>query len=129
MISGLLNRLPSFRLGTGTEHSSAPDYVKAHPFFEGLDWTKLERLEYTPPFIPQVSHMFDVRNIDPEFVNEPIPKSILEDSAIAAETRMNALPFDVMGLSSTATKDSFNGFTFIGDSHLAGDIQNESEAI
>ena len=56
--------------------------MKAHPFFEGIDWEKLDNLKYRPPFVPQVSHMFDVRNIDPQFVNEPIPQSVIDDGVL-----------------------------------------------
>ena len=79
-----------------------------HPFFEGLDWDKLYQKEYPPPFTPTVSHMYDLRNIDPTFVNEPIPQSVLEDSVLNAEVEVNA---NVV----PAESETFKGFTFMGE--------------
>ncbi|KAJ2821121.1 hypothetical protein IWW50_004770, partial [Coemansia erecta] len=40
------------------------------------------RQEYAPPFVPKVSSIFDLSNIDPEFRNEPIPESILSEGQV-----------------------------------------------
>ncbi|KAJ1642022.1 hypothetical protein LPJ64_006090, partial [Coemansia asiatica] len=40
------------------------------------------RQEYAPPFVPKVSSIFDLSNIDPEFRNEPIPQSILAEGHV-----------------------------------------------
>ncbi|KAJ1894381.1 Serine/threonine-protein kinase Sgk2 [Kickxella alabastrina] len=75
----IMKRDPQGRLGHGvfgTEH------VKRHPFFHGVDWGKIYRQEYAPPFVPKVSSIFDLSNIDPEFRNEPIPESILAEGQI-----------------------------------------------
>lgn len=106
IISGLLHRSPYFRLGTGDNNTSNPKNVKSHPFFEGLDWDRLYRREYTPPFVPTVAHLYDLRNIDPQFVNEPIPQSILDDSILTATVSASAV--EVSG-------DAFQGFTFAGN--------------
>lgn len=83
--------MPNFRLGSGPNGTSTPEAVKAHPFFEGIDWQKLDGLKYRPPFVPQVAHMFDVRNIDPQFVNEPIPQSVLDDGLLRGLAGESAL--------------------------------------
>jgi serine/threonine protein kinase len=79
-ITGLLHRSSCYRLGSGPNNVSDPEQIKKHKFFEGLDWEKLYRKEYKPPYVPTVTHKYDVRNIDPTFLNEPIPGSILEDN-------------------------------------------------
>jgi len=52
-----------------------PEIIKAHPFFNGIDWGKLIRKEITPPFIPNVQSPDDVGNIDPDFLEEDINDS------------------------------------------------------
>jgi len=45
-LSQLLDRRPAHRLGNG-EHGV--EDIKAHPWFAGVDWTKLEARRVTPP--------------------------------------------------------------------------------
>ncbi|KAJ1673112.1 Serine/threonine-protein kinase Sgk2, partial [Spiromyces aspiralis] len=78
-ISRLMERNPKYRLGygmMGTEH------IKSHIFYYGIDWGKVYRMEYQPPFVPDVTSVFDLSNIDPEFKNEPIPESILKEGTV-----------------------------------------------
>ncbi|KAI7830073.1 kinase-like domain-containing protein [Kickxella alabastrina] len=75
----IMKRDPQDRLGHGV---FGTENVKRHPFFHGIDWGKIYRQEYAPPFVPKVSSIFDLSNIDPEFRNEPIPESILAEGQI-----------------------------------------------
>ena len=115
VISGLLHRSPYFRLGTGANNTSNPTNVKNHPFFEGIDWNKLYRKEYAPPFVPVVSHMYDLRNIDPQFVNEPIPQSVINDGLQCAQLEVQVSEIDTMKHTFGTT---FKGFTFVGENQL-----------
>lgn len=45
--------------------------LKAHPFFRGIDWEKLERKEIEPPFKPVVASETDIGNFDTTFTSEP----------------------------------------------------------
>ncbi|KAJ2675079.1 Serine/threonine-protein kinase Sgk2 [Coemansia spiralis] len=88
----LMDRNPKTRLGHGV---FGTENVKRHVFFHGIDWGKIYRQEYAPPFVPKVSSIFDLSNIDPEFRNEPIPESIFSEgqvdiSAEAAEAERQA---------------------------------------
>ncbi|KAI9501348.1 putative RAC-beta serine/threonine-protein kinase-A, partial [Coemansia spiralis] len=67
------------RLGHGV---FGTENVKRHVFFHGIDWGKIYRQEYAPPFVPKVSSIFDLSNIDPEFRNEPIPESIFSEGQV-----------------------------------------------
>ena len=50
---------PKLRLGyTGTEE------IKEHPFFENIDWFKLERRGIDPPYKPRLNGDYDLSNID-----------------------------------------------------------------
>ncbi|KAJ1726639.1 Serine/threonine-protein kinase Sgk2 [Coemansia biformis] len=75
----LMERDPRNRVGHGM---FGTENVKRHAFFHGIDWGKIYRQEYAPPFVPQVSSIFDLSNIDPEFRNEPIPESIISDGQV-----------------------------------------------
>ncbi|KAJ2742008.1 Serine/threonine-protein kinase Sgk2 [Coemansia sp. BCRC 34301] len=78
-IMRILERDPQKRLGHGV---FGTENVKRHVFFHGIDWAKIYRQEYAPPFVPKVSSIFDLSNIDPEFRNEPIPQSILMEGQV-----------------------------------------------
>ncbi|KAJ1895859.1 Serine/threonine-protein kinase Sgk2 [Kickxella alabastrina] len=78
-ITRILERDPQKRLGNGV---FGTENVKRHPFFHGIEWPKIHRQEYAPPFVPKVSSIFDLSNIDPEFRNEPIPESILAEGQV-----------------------------------------------
>jgi serine/threonine protein kinase len=67
LLSGLLERDPSKRLGSSTEDALE---IKRHPWFAKLDWDKLMAKAVPPPFKPYVSSPEDTRNIDKMFLNE-----------------------------------------------------------
>lgn len=64
LILKLLNRDPSKRLGSGRRGGQD---IMDHAFFEPLDWEKVLRKEYTPPFVPEVSSIDDVTNVPEMF--------------------------------------------------------------
>lgn len=49
LLKKLLNRNPEERLG-----SKGAEYIKAHPFFDRIDWRKLLSRKYEPAFKPNV---------------------------------------------------------------------------
>ncbi|KAI9260760.1 hypothetical protein BDA99DRAFT_513146 [Phascolomyces articulosus] len=63
----LLNRDPAKRLGAG--ESDALE-VKAHPFFNEVDWKALLAKRISPPFIPTIKGPLDTSNFDEEFTQE-----------------------------------------------------------
>ncbi|PVU97072.1 hypothetical protein BB561_000784 [Smittium simulii] len=79
-ISRLMIKEPSLRLGHG---ASGTDDLKSHLYFYGISWEKIYNKEYHPPFVPKQSSIFELDNISPEFRNEPIPKSILNDGNVS----------------------------------------------
>jgi len=91
MIRRLLERDPAKRITSAQ--------LKAHPFFESIDWEKLERKEIKPPFIPVCTGSDDVRYFDVAFTREipRLPKSRPQDAAAAADD------------------DDFDNFTFDGE--------------
>eukprot|EP01103_Thecamoeba_quadrilineata_P008579 TRINITY_DN18314_c0_g1_i1.p1 TRINITY_DN18314_c0_g1~~TRINITY_DN18314_c0_g1_i1.p1 ORF type:complete len:442 (-),score=107.60 TRINITY_DN18314_c0_g1_i1:55-1380(-) len=63
LLQGLLQRDPEKRLADARQ-------IKAHPFFQPIDWEKLLSKDVTPPFIPPVSGKHDTSLIDEAFTNE-----------------------------------------------------------
>ncbi len=133
----MLIKTPEQRLGGSL---ADVEEIKQHPYFASIDWTALERKEVntssllpppslhthtctppqvTPPFDPKVESSFDLRNIDPEFVKEPIPGSAFMNS-------IRVLPFIAVLLDppspppsqerhmNVKVSDAFDGFTYAG---------------
>jgi len=66
----------------------------SHPYFESIDWKKLNSKEINPPYIPQVSSSDSIENIDTTFTSKDVK---LDDGD--------------GGISNDEQKD-FNGFTW-----------------
>ena len=72
LLRGLLQRDPNNRLNI--------HQIKAHPFFQSIDWDDLFARKVTPPYIPNVRGETDVRNIDTDFTNEVAAETLVENS-------------------------------------------------
>eukprot|EP00052_Salpingoeca_macrocollata_P010694 m.82968 g.82968 ORF g.82968 m.82968 type:complete len:514 (+) comp17685_c0_seq1:202-1743(+) len=107
-LAGLLERNPAGRLGSGPRDG---EDVKAHDFFADLDWDALEKRKVKPPFDPHVESEFDLRNFDPEFVNEPLPSP-----SAGAKGGMRACSMEVT--LNVQADQLFDGFSYVGDSVL-----------
>lgn len=69
LLSGLLEKQPSKRLGGGPEDVRD---IMSHPFFACIDWNDLVLKKITPPFKPQVTSDTDTRYFDSEFTGESV---------------------------------------------------------
>ncbi|KAI3653224.1 hypothetical protein MP228_002649 [Amoeboaphelidium protococcarum] len=68
IISRLLHRVPNQRLGFGGIENEL--LIKEHPFFsQHLDWQLLYDKKITPPYVPQVANLMDVKWFDSQFTN------------------------------------------------------------
>ncbi|KIM90639.1 hypothetical protein PILCRDRAFT_29795, partial [Piloderma croceum F 1598] len=67
-VKGLLNRNPKHRLGAQTDTAE----LKAHPFFQSIDWDALLLKQVTPPFKPVVESDESTANFDPEFTSADV---------------------------------------------------------
>ncbi|KCV73160.1 AGC/SGK protein kinase [Fonticula alba] len=151
LISLLLIRDPTQRLG-GCENGALA--VQGHEFFKDIDWALLFNRGYQPPFNPQVDGPLDLRNFDPQFLDEPIPESLRRESALAEAASVAAAtaasrggggsPLDggysTSGADAASTleegrivvdveiDDAFAGFSYAGDedSFLSGALADDA---
>jgi len=66
-VKGLLTKDPAKRLGSG---ASGEADMKAHPFFNGINWDKIDSRDADPPFKPAKGKNA-VANFDADFTSEP----------------------------------------------------------
>jgi serum/glucocorticoid-regulated kinase 2 len=95
IISKLLNRSTSERLGSGT---LGVEEIKSHPWFQGIDWDRLSTRQLDPIFQPQVGTAPDDMSCFFEaFAKEPL----VDPEETASTGSLN--PSDI---------DAFRGFEF-----------------
>ena len=93
ILTGLLNRDPSKRLGT-----NGAEEIRKHPFFaDHIDFDKLLRKKIQPPFKPSVSSPVDVSNFDTVFTAEEAVDSFVDGTQL-----------------SQTVQDQFAGFSYGG---------------
>jgi len=99
LIEQLLRKVPTERLGSGPEDVAD---IKRQPFFDQIDWEKLEARKIPPPWKPPVSGPTDLTQVDKVFIQEAVSPSVQEQY-----------------IGSVTNKDPmFNGFTYVGEAHL-----------
>ncbi|KAE9397301.1 kinase-like protein [Gymnopus androsaceus JB14] len=106
VMTGLLQRDPARRLG-----ANGGEEIKRHPFFaKYIDWERLIKKGYPPPFKPSVESVLDVANFDPDFTNEEPQDSVVTESAL-----------------SETVQDQFRGFTYNpANEHLSESVSYPS---
>lgn len=70
----LLMKRPRDRLGFGGFSE-----IQNHHFFQHLDWEKLQTREITPPYVPSVDSLLDLRFIDRSLIREDPREGTVED--------------------------------------------------
>ncbi|XP_022710190.1 uncharacterized protein LOC111272816 isoform X2 [Varroa jacobsoni] len=81
LIQNLLQRDPENRLGTP---ECGRGDIRDHPFFDGINWSQVERKQLTPHFKPFIHGASDVSNFDEDFTREPAVLTPIEDDVLAA---------------------------------------------
>ncbi|GMF99427.1 hypothetical protein B5S33_g99 [[Candida] boidinii] len=102
LIKGLLNRDPRKRLGY-----NGVSEIKNNPFFDDVDWNKLNSKGYIPPYKPPVKDNSDTSNISSEFTNEKPMDSVVDDYL------------------SESVQKQFGGWTYVGSYSASNAYQNE----
>lgn len=70
LITKLLVSKPGERLGVKGHEGWAA--IKAHPFFQGIDWDAIKNLRCPAPFIPIIKNNQDCSNFDEIFTSEDV---------------------------------------------------------
>ena len=73
LIGALLRKDPTQRLGS--PQNGGISSIKEHPFFEGLDWSRVLKKGYQPPIKPSVTKANDVAHIDSDLLKEEMTRS------------------------------------------------------
>jgi len=82
LLSKLLVRDPNQRLG-----AKGAEEIKAHPFFQNINWDDLKNLKIKPPIIPTLTRPDDLRNFDKEYTNEPVAETPVKNIGIINDPR------------------------------------------
>jgi len=82
LLSKLLVKNPSKRLGF-----NGSDEIKAHPFFEDINWEEVELLKLKPPIVPTLTRPDDLRNFDRIYLNEPVVETPSNNPKILADPK------------------------------------------
>jgi len=96
IIVAFLNRDPKKRLGSENDL----DEIKEHPFFEDVDWDKLNKRQLTCSFQPKIKSDLDTDNFEDTFTSEEVVDSVVDGSALSQTL--------------TGHTEDFDGFTFKG---------------
>ena len=119
-VKGLLNRNPKHRLGAIDDARE----LRAHPFFNDVDWDALGKKNLTPPFKPRLKSETDTSNFDPEFTNALNgPASSLNARAAALATGVNTAETPI----SPTMQANFKGFTFVDESALEKQFEDDDD--
>ncbi|KAF2843102.1 kinase-like protein [Patellaria atrata CBS 101060] len=109
-VKGLLNRNPKHRLGATND----AEELKAHPFFNDIDWDALMKKNLVPPFKPKLKSELDTSNFDPEFTNALNGASSLNARAAALASGVNPASTPL----SPTVQANFKGFTYVDESYV-----------
>eukprot|EP00053_Salpingoeca_punica_P011981 m.106914 g.106914 ORF g.106914 m.106914 type:complete len:716 (-) comp15822_c0_seq2:755-2902(-) len=93
ILQAFMTKTIARRLGCS---SNGEQEIKNHPFFQSIDWVKLEKREIKPPFIPKIKAKNDTSNFDQDFTSEKPQLTPTDKRAVE-----------------TIDQTVFNGFTFV----------------
>jgi serine/threonine protein kinase len=103
LLTGLLERDASKRLGSGIAGGSGAQEIKDNVYFKDISWSKLYNKQIPPPWTPAtVAGEKDTANFDRQFTDMAPVDSVVEGSVLTG-----------------AQQEQFNGFTYVEDSALA----------
>lgn len=80
-LSALFDRNPTTRLGMPDSPDGA---IRAHPFYKGVDWNKVQTRQTNPPFKPNIKSPSDAGNFDEDFTSEKPHLTPIADKTLLA---------------------------------------------
>lgn len=116
LLRGLLQKDGRIRLGSGPTDF---DELRQHEFYAGIDWDALVGRRIPPPFRPELTDAYDLRNIDPEFTREPVPASMLHHNSHLHQRRTSSMRIAASSLGCRDNGDNlFAGFSYVPSTPL-----------
>lgn len=112
ILTDLLERDCTKRLGCG---ESDGEQVKAHAFFFGVDWAKMQKRQVIPPFKPTINDASDTDNFDKEFTQMP---------AVLTPMTSNDPTTHLATMNGMTSSQHLNDFSFVADASI---LQNSSK--
>ncbi|KAI8381069.1 kinase-like domain-containing protein [Radiomyces spectabilis] len=100
-ISGLLQRDPDHRLGTGVD---GPIMIRSHPYFDTLDWADVYYKRVRPPYVPDLRSSTDFSNFDADFLQMTPRLSPVDDNVL-----------------SQSLEQAFQGYSYTGSLYMDKD--------
>ncbi|TMW65339.1 hypothetical protein Poli38472_007981 [Pythium oligandrum] len=113
LLKKLLVRDPAERIGFSE--------IMAHPFFESIDWAKLEKKDVEAPFIPPADEL--MQNVHDHFRNMKVEESIgeMEIKNGKKQSMLNTKDeshFDEFSFAYDTSRDTFEGLSMADDGWL-----------
>ncbi|KAF9181842.1 hypothetical protein BGZ51_005144 [Haplosporangium sp. Z 767] len=126
LIQKLLDKNPKTRLGSGPNGAEAVAAIKAHPFFKGIDFKRLQTRDVTPPFQPHVGVMgdLDVSNFDAQFTDQSASLGMGKGSKMKGKSGYGFSP----GASISSPSSSFASTTLIDSQAGSFLLQQQQKA-
>ncbi|XP_043273775.1 protein kinase C [Venturia canescens] len=106
ILRGFMTKNPARRLGCVNENGGE-EAIKAHPFFQMMDWKALEARKLKPPFRPRINNEKDTTNFDAEFTREEPVLTPVEHGIVEA-----------------INQDEFEGFSFVNNDFKTSRLGN-----
>lgn len=104
------------------------DGVRSHPFFETIDWEKLEAKEVEPPFIPPTREL--MQNVHEHFRNMNVDETIGDDrkavngkKALTIANSSDESHFDEFSFAYDTTRDTFDNLFMADEGWLVRQLQ------
>ena len=111
LILKLLTIDPNKRIGNGTKDA---EEIKAHPYFQDVDWDKYLKKEIKPPFVPKVKNEMDLKYFDKVFTEESInvkqqvPRSRVQSEYFGFTFTSNSVKNELDDIDPRAENDNNN---------------------
>ena len=111
LIKKLLAINPQNRLGNGTKDA---EEIKAHPYFQDVDWDKYLKKEIKPPYIPKVKNELDLKYFDKIFteesinINQQVPRSRVQSDYYGFTFTRNSVKNELDAMAPTKENENKN---------------------
>ena len=108
----LLQRDVKQRLGSGSGPKGDACEVKAHQWYQSVDWAAIRQKRVIPPFVPRLKSNTDVKYFDREFVELPAVNSEISESNFMGIGAHGQQAYEDTYVDRTIPGNEFTGFAY-----------------